>query len=388
MTPATALRSPNEPVSSPLPVSARHGIRVMHLLWRLGVAGTEVGVVKLSNALASRGFETCICSFVAPIGLEDVVDPRVEVCNLAHRDGTSARLIWRLSRIMRRVRPDILHTHSWGTLCEGMLAAKLAGIERIVHGEHGTLESRPLNLHVQRWAWRRANQVLSVSSRLAEHISTQVGFPLDRIRVIRNGVDLERFSPGDRRAARMALGLEPHRKFVGTVGRLVPVKSQRTLIQAIAILASRQVDCSAILVGEGPLREPLKGLAAQLGVGHLVHLLGQRNDVHRVLPSLDVFALPSLSEGLSNTIIEAMATGLPVVSTRVGGADELVREGETGHLVPPDDPQALADALARILTSGEHAVQMGSQSLKRARQQFGLDRMVSEYEELYLTLLR
>jgi glycosyltransferase involved in cell wall biosynthesis len=229
--------------------------------------------------------------------------------------------------------------------------------------------------------------VLSVSSRLAERIARDVGFPLERIKVIRNGVDLSRFKPGDRAAARAALGLPLDGLVIGTVGRLVPVKDQRTLLDALSLVRNHRVVFSAVLTGTGPLRDTLVAHSNALGLGD-VSFLGNRFDVERVLAAYDVFVLSSESEGLSNTIQEAMACGLPVVATRVGGADELVDENRSGFLVPPRDPPALAEAILCLALDRSRRESMGAAGRRRAEACFGLDNMVREYETMYLNLAR
>ena len=225
------------------------------------------------------------------------------------------------------------------------MAARLARVPHVVHGEHGTMEVRPRNLRMQRWLWPRTDGVLSVSSRLAERMAAQVGFDLARIRVIPNGVDTGRFTPASRDSARAAFGLTADDVVIGTAGRLVPVKDQATLIGSLAALRSKGLRFTCVIAGDGPLHEALTAQSAAAGLADSVRFLGARNDIERVLAACDIFVLSSVSEGMSNTILEAMATGLPVVATRVGGADELVEEGTSGLLVSPQAPQALAGAL-------------------------------------------
>jgi glycosyltransferase involved in cell wall biosynthesis len=170
------------------------------------------------------------------------------------------------------------------------------------------------------------------------------------------------------------------------VGRLVPVKDHATLLEAVALLKRDGVDATLVVSGDGPLREPLLAKAAGLGIQDQVRLLGHRKDVEVVLAALDVFVLSSVSEGLSNTILEAMATGLPVVATRVGGADELVRESETGLLVAPGSPREMAATLGRILTNPSSGQAMGAAGRDRVEAEFALSTMVQRYEALYLDL--
>jgi glycosyltransferase involved in cell wall biosynthesis len=225
-----------------------------------------------------------------------------------------------------------------------------------------------------------------VSSRLAETMARTTGFPADGIRVIRNGVDLSRFTSADRTEARRLLNLAPGEIAIGTAGRLVPVKDQALLLQALAILARRGAQFTGVIAGDGPLRAQLESQAAALGIAARVKFLGHRPDVERVYAALDLFVLSSKSEGLSNTILEAMASGRPVVATRVGGADELIEEDTTGVTVPPSRPEDLAAAIERFLRDPALLASMGAAARERALTRFALERMVREYTSVYCEL--
>jgi sugar transferase (PEP-CTERM/EpsH1 system associated) len=343
----------------------------------------EHGVVKLVNGLDATRVQSAVCSTKPAGTLKDLLAPNVPLFELRRRDGNDPKLVWALYRLFVRERPDIVHTHAWGTLLEGLLAARLARVPVVIHGEHGTLQLRPHQRWLQRRGWSAADRVLSVSSRLAERITRETGFPLERIRVIRNGVDIERFGRVERSSARAILRLPADQPTLVTVGRLVPVKDHETLLQAMAQLRRDGVLPTLAIAGDGPLLEPLKARAAALGLDAQVRFLGHRPDVEVVLGAADVFVLSSESEGLSNTILEAMASGLPVVATRVGGADEMVRPGQTGYLVAPHSPQGLADALASLVRSPRVRQAMGTAGRRRVEAEFSLAAMVSRYEAMY-----
>ena len=312
--------------------------------------------------------------------------PRVKFFEFNRRDGNDPKLVASLYGLIRRERPDVLHTHAWGTLCEGVIAGKLAGVPCIVHGEHGTMELKPRNLWVQRNVWRFVDRVLSVSSELAERMAKETGFPRQAITVIRNGVDLSRFGSIDRGAARTRLGLGAEEYAIGTVGRLVPVKDQLSLLRAVAILRARGLTCRVLIAGEGPLEQELKQAAASLGIDDKVHFLGARDDVPAIMAALDVFTLTSRSEGLSNTILEAMASSLPVVATDVGGNVELVVDGLTGVLVPAETPEKTAAALAGLWADVDGRRRMARAARERAESEFSLSGMIRHYESLYTTV--
>jgi sugar transferase (PEP-CTERM/EpsH1 system associated) len=361
-------------------------VRVMHVVYRLQAGGMEYGVLKIVNALDRRRVQSSVCSTTPATDVKTLLRPDVPLFEFHRRHGNDARLVLDLLRLFRRERPDIVHTHSWGTLLEGLAAARIAGVPKFVHGEHGTLQLRSYQRTLQRFAWSRADLVLSVSSRLAERMTDATGFPMSRITTIRNGVNVERFATTRRRDARATLNLPDSVVAVGTVGRLVPVKDQATLIRAIARLRSQSVDATLFIAGDGPLRGELEALASAERIAPHVQFLGHRPDVEAVLAALDIFVLCSLSEGLSNTILEAMASGVPVVSTSVGGADELVQPGVTGLLVPAAQPEALASALAILCASPVRRREMGDAGRTRARIEFSVGRMVRSYEDAYVRL--
>jgi sugar transferase (PEP-CTERM/EpsH1 system associated) len=361
-------------------------VRVMHVMHQLGFGGMELGVVKLVNALDRTRITSSICSCQPATAAKGRLAGHVSLIELERRAGNDPALVGRLYRAFKRERPDIVHTHAWGTLVEGLVAARLARVPVVVHGEHGTLQTKPHQRWVQRLAWGRVNAVLSVSSRLSERMAREVRFAIERIRTIPNGVDLARFRGGDRDAARLALGIPREAVVVGTVGRLVPVKDQRSLVSAAAALRACLADLQVLLVGDGPLRDDLDRQIQALGLGPVVRLLGTRADIEHVLPAFDVFVLPSLSEGMSNTIQEAMGSGLPVVATDVGGARELVVPGETGLLVPAGDPDALASALLSLAQAPAQRAAMGAAARRRAEAVFSLERMIGDYERVYLEL--
>ena len=361
-------------------------LKVMHILYMLRMGGTENGVVKIANGLFGAGVVSSICSCQPADALKHRLRAEVRLFEFNRRNRNDPWFVLQLARLLRRERPDIVHTHSWGTLCEGLIAARIAGVPRVVHGEHGTMEMRSWNLRVQRLAWERADCVLSVSSRLAEKMAHAVRYPVDRIRVIRNGLDTTRFSPARREAARRRLGIAPDALVIGTVGRLVPVKDQAGLLRALALLKAQHTKFRAVIAGDGPLRTDLVALAASLGLDDRVEFIGERTDVEDVLASFDIFVLSSVSEGLSNTILEAMASGVPVIATRVGGAEELVDDGRTGLLIQPSSVEQLAEALHRLALSLSEREEMGRAGRLRAEHAFALPVMLAGYESLYREL--
>jgi sugar transferase (PEP-CTERM/EpsH1 system associated) len=225
-------------------------------------------------------------------------------------------------------------------------------------------------------------EFVTVSGDLARWLVEEVRVPARKVRTIYNGVDAERFAPGNRTVARQALGIPPDWAVAGTVGRLDPVKDQAGLIHAFAQVASIGKG-ALVIAGDGPSRRQLEAVIGELRLGERVRLLGERDDVASILRALDVFVLPSIGEGISNAILEAMATGLPVIATRVGGNGELVKDGLTGRLIEPRRPEALAEALTDYFANPARARAHGAAGRERAISEFGLERMLAGYVALY-----
>jgi len=355
----------------------------MHLVYTLRTGGMERNVVKVTNALNPARIQGSVCSCTQADGLKRELLPRVTLIELNRRPGTDVRFIGALTRVLREHRPDILHTHSWGTLCEGLVSARLAGVPIVIHGEHGTLQLRAAQRVVQRFGWGCVAQVTAVSRELAVRMHEATGFPIDRILVIPNGLDLHSFDTADRNEMRAALGLTPDDVVVGTAGRLVPVKNVPMFLAAFAQARRQLGTLRGLVVGDGPLRNELKELALALGLQDAVRFLGHRDDMAAVMRALDVFVLSSDSEGLSNTIMEAMAGRVAVVATDVGGNAELVEAGVTGLLVPPKDADSLGRAIVRVSEEPDLRQRMADAGRSRVQAEFGLTRMIQRYEELY-----
>ena len=264
------------------------------------------------------------------------------------------RLVAQLTARLRTLRPDGVIVHHIGPMIYGGTAARLARVPRILHVEHDAWHyesSRRRALSGLFFKLVRPSRV-AVSQEIATKVASY--FPGRAVNVIAPGVDMDLFRPRDRAAARVRLGMATDVPLIGTSGRLVPVKSQATLIEALALLR-REPNLKLsplpqlVIVGEGPERGALHALAVERGVAGAVHLLGHRDDLAEVLPSFDIYSLPSLNEGLPRGVLEAQAVGLPVVASNVGALADAVCP-ETGRLVPAGDAPALAAALADLIT--------------------------------------
>ncbi|HRZ59779.1 MAG TPA: TIGR03088 family PEP-CTERM/XrtA system glycosyltransferase [Rubrivivax sp.] len=378
------------------PSAARPADRplVAHVVYRFDTGGLENGVVNLINHLPESAYRHVV------IALTEVTDfaqriRRSDVrCIALHKPpGQTWWLYPRLLRLLRELRPAIVHTRNLAAL-EVQPAAWLAGVPVRIHGEHGRdvgdLDGSNRALQRLRRLYRPfVHHYLALSRDLQRYLIDKVRVPADRITQVYNGVDLQRYQPNGGRPRPIAgCPFDPARHWlVGTVGRMQTVKDQPTLARAFVRALQREPALRGrlrlVLVGDGPLRAQCAAVLAEAGMAELAWLPGERADVPAVMGGLHAFALPSLAEGVSNTILEAMASGLPVAATAVGGNVELVEEGATGLLVPAADPDALAGALIALAADPGRAAAMGSAGRAAAEARFSLDAMVATYREVY-----
>jgi len=298
------------------------------------------------------------------------------------------RQVNRLLAFMRRVRPDVVNPHLFRSTAVAAPVARVAGIRGVVETYHGREAWRqgPLRggFAADRLVARLVTRVIAVSRGAADFLVRGKGYPADKIVVIPNGRDLTRFVPGSHRdAVRKELGIDRGAPVVGVVGRLETQKGHVFLIDAWPDVMRAHPDARLLLVGEGSLREPLAAQARRRGVADSVMFTGYRADVPRILDAIDVLALPSLHEGMPLTVIEAAAAGRPVVATAVDGTPEVVREGQTGHLVPASDPPALARALLALLGDPAEASRMGREACRWAHERFDIDVHVEATARVY-----
>ena len=346
----------------------------------------EAGVMKLVTGCDPQRVVADVASLERARAFQDQFTGDRRLHELSRRNAFDLGMMRALARIMRQRQVDVVHTHAWGTLVEGRLAARLAGVKHFIHGEHGTMQLKPLNVRLQRVLWRRADRLLTVSNELAERLVARVGVSRDLITVVPNGVDTTRFGTVTREAARAALSLPADAFVVVCIGRLVPVKNYPLLLDAASALKAAGVAAQFLIAGDGPLRSDFERRIAADRLTDSVRLLGVRNDTPVLLAAADAFALTSHSEGMSNTILEAMAAGRPVVATRVGGNPELVQDGLTGMLVSPDGRAELVAALRSLLADRAAAEAMGRRGRERVEREFSLAGMINRYTAIYETV--
>ncbi len=365
---------------------------ILHVIHHLVIGGMENGLVNLINSIPASKFRHAIAC------VEDYSDFRrriarddVEVFALNRSRVGLWAMRRELYRLCRRMRPQIVHTRGMSGL-DALLPSRLAGTPSHVHGEHGW-DVHDLHGSSSKPIWLRRlhspliDRYITVSNHLQRYLIERVGVRPSRITQIYNGVDTARFVPGSGKPtnALPAGFADGDSIVVGTVGRLQLVKDQATLIRAFARLAARPSGARLrlVIVGGGPLSSQLQALVAELGIQKQTWFPGALADVRPVMQCFDVFVLSSLSEGISNTILEAMATGLPVVATAVGGNLELVTDRCTGRFFEPGDVAQLVNLLDEYATNAPQRREHAGLARKRAEEVFGLPVMVENYQRVY-----
>lgn len=373
---------------------SRDALQIVHVVYSFRVGGLENGVVNLINRLPSDRFQHRIISLTrSDPAFAGRLQQSVECIDLDKQPGHGLKLFAQMRTLLRALRPDVVHTRNLAAL-EMALPAWAAGVPVRIHGEHGRDVEDPVG-DVKKYQWMRrayrpfVTHYVALSRDLENYLVSRVGVPQRRVTRICNGVDHRRFMSSSTRAlpADAPFGNDGH-CIVGTVGRMQAVKNHLGLVRAFARLRSGGDEAAQrlrlVIVGDGPVRPQVEALVDELGLREVVWLAGERSDVPALMQGMDVFVLPSLAEGISNTVLEAMASGLPVIASDVGGNPELVDAGVTGFLVPPADTEAWADAMRRLAT-GDAASRMGQAARLRVEQEFSLDRMVRQYQALYET---
>jgi sugar transferase (PEP-CTERM/EpsH1 system associated) len=379
---------------------------IAHIIHRLDVGGMENGLVNLINQMPPQTYRHAIlCMTDYTAFSERLRRDDVELYALHKREGKDLGVHARLWRLLRQLRPDIVHTRNLATL-ETQLTATAAGVRARVHGEHGwdvgdADGTNPRNRRLRRLVRPLVNQYIGLSRHQMGYLAEQIGVPHARLNQIYNGVDTGRFHPpasGDARRALLPLNFASSNAIppapvpsqpliIGAVMRMQAVKAPLELARAFVHLRDLLPETFArlrlLLVGDGPLREAAAAILAEAGVAEQAWLPGARDDVPELMRAMDLFVVPSLAEGICNTILEAMATGLPVIATEVGGNPDLVQPGVTGSLVPAADPEALAAALADYVSDPERCQREGQAARARAERDFSLAAMVQGYLHVY-----
>ncbi len=414
--------------------------RVLYVIEELSRGGAERVVVELARRIDRRRFEPYVCCLREKGAMAgDLKAANVPVFEMHKRRSIDLRMLVRLCRAIRSLKIDIVHTHLFTANAWGRLAARLAGVPRVVASEHSVDESRDgLRLLIDRALAACTDTVIAKADAVADFCRRRIGVNGGKPRVVPNGVDVSQYNRASRNAVRREMGVPENSILVATVGRLAAEKDHANLLRALAHIGKKQTGMVTVtnypsdpdgssgrgpgtggidpdlpgtglygsgeirrlatvtipercelqlvtwIVGEGPLEEELKKKARELGIDESVRFLGARDDVPRLLAAPDIFVISSRREGMPLSLLEAMASGLAVIVTAVGGCAEVVRHGHNGVVVPPANPLALARAVAELAGDAQKRAELGRNALKTAREKFSLQEAVRTIEKIYL----
>lgn len=366
---------------------------VVHVVHELAFGGLENGLVNLLNGpLGGQYRHAIVCLTRSTAFSQRLQRADIAIHELHKPPGKGLGVYPHLWRLLRRLRPAIVHTNNLAAL-ESQWIAALAGVKVRIHSEHGWNAADPRGANprhrlLRRWTDRWISRYIPVSRDIARWLVEDIGLPRDKVELVGNGVDTDRFTPAGPPPA--GVPWQPGDRVVGCVARMDPVKGPRVLMEAFAALVARQPAGAPRLwlawIGEGPERTTLETAAAALGVADQVWLPGARDDIPTLLRGFDVFALASLNEGISYTLLEAMSAGLPVVACAVGGNPEVVVDGVTGRLVPSGDVNRFADALADYVENALLRHQHGEAGREVVKNRFSMASMQVAYAAIYARL--
>lgn len=359
---------------------------VAHLIYRLDFGGLETLLVERINRMPASSYRhavLCLDGF-DPRFADRITRAGVEVIELRKRPGLSLETHFRVWQALRRIEPAILHTYNLPAV-EYALAGFLAGVPIRVNGAHGRDASDPYGANrLHNWLRRLMTPFYDCcyanSAAMLAWLRVTIGTPAHKTRLLDNGIDTERFNPAPRYDGNGAI-------VIGTVGRIDAVKDHATLVHAFLLLRERVPQLRhrlrLAIVGDGPLLPTIRALTVNEGIAHCAWLPGARTDIPTILRSWRVFANSSIAEGMPASVLEAMACALPVVATRVGGIVDAVGDGETGRLVPPSDPRALADALEPYVRDAALGRWHGAAGRDKVVRHYSMGAMVAAYESMY-----
>ncbi len=358
--------------------------RVLYVITELDIGGAERTLCELARRLDRQRFAPQVACLTGEGPLvEPLRDSGVPVHLLGACCKADLRALWRLHRLLREA--DLAHSFLFHANLLTRLAAVRTPARAVISSARVTEPDRPHRRTLDRLTHRLVNAEVCVSSGVRDWL-IEGGLPAEKLVVIPNGVDVERFA-GRGSAFKSELGIAPEAPLVTTIGRLTEQKGIDDFIQAAAKLHHAARGTHFLIVGEGALRPDLGAQAEQLGLGSAITFLGFRSDVPDILRATDLFVLASRWEGMPNALLEAMAAGVPAIGTRVEGTEDVIQDGETGLLVAPRDPRALAEAMKSLLTDRDRAQTLGRAAREHVRTHFSLDAMVHRHEDLYERLL-
>ncbi len=369
-------------------------LRILHVQHSLGAGGMENGVVNVANILVHQGFEFHVCCLAYRGEFAGRMPDPGKVHVLAKPNRFAPKAALHLASILRQVRPHVIHTHNIGSLIYTAFATFFGHTYPILHGEHHQPPdpsgiSSVLSRLRRSWVYGAASRIHTVSHALRDHF-LRLGFDPDKTLALVNGVDTAHFSPGDRSIARAAVGLPLHAPVILVVGRLVASKRHDLLFQAFESVLRRSPDAVLCVVGggEGPEADRIRSLAASFPAPSQIRIEGFRPDPLPYYRAADILAVPSVTEGLSNAVLEAMSCGLPVLANDACGNRDVIDSGDTGVVADLEEADSLAACLTALMDDRESLATMGRRARESVVARFSLGRMAASYGHVYRLLAR
>lgn len=353
----------------------------------------ENGIVNIINGLNTEKYFHLICSLTKERQFEERIRvPNYTIVDLNKKEGNDITIPFKLRKAFREHNIRIVHLRGWPTLIEGILGSKLANAKKIIYGFHGKsydeLSSYKRRRHyAEKIGIMLVDKVITLAEPMKEELCARFGVNSDMVQIIHNGVNIEHFSHReDIKETKRELGIEEDDFVIGSVGRLDPVKNYITLIQAFELFTDKFIKSKLIIVGDGSERSLLKKAVSGTRVSNNIIFAGYQSSVRRFLQIMDIYVQTSLYEGFSNTIVEAMAAGLPVIATDVGGNRVLIDDGINGFLIRPKQPDILFSKLSALKNDISLLRDMSQRCRQSTREKYSLERMIKEYDRCYNNL--
>ncbi|MFA5145950.1 MAG: glycosyltransferase [Candidatus Omnitrophota bacterium] len=366
----------------------RRKIKIGFVNYSLNVGGIETLILEICKRLNRSVFEPCIFVFEKDGKLKDeYLRSGIGVIEVSKKERFDILLPFRLSKILREENISIVHTHNPTNWLYGGIAARLAGLP-LIHTEHTTTDYD--SYHVKRWEfieWALAKftrRITAVAGSVKTHMIKRSGINSKKIEVVYNAIETERFDTGaNKEKMRGELSIRQDEFVIGNIARFYENKDHQTLLRAFKLVLEKIPNVYLLLIGDGPLKYKIESFAGELKIPARIKFLGNRRDIPQLLKMMDLFVLSSKREGLPIVLLEAMASGLPIVATDVDGNGELVLHEETGFVVPPADPKELSAAILNLLTDRSKAKRMAARGKERVKNHFTFNSMVEKYEKIY-----
>lgn len=363
-------------------------IRILHLVLSLDTGGLENGVVNIINGLDDSRYTSILCCIKHSGDLISRINKDIKIIELNHYSGIEYGAIKNLKKIILEEDIDIIHTRNYKPYMFGFIAGRLLSNVALIHSEHG--KDYPfdrIKMFIQRICSHFTNGIIALSSDIKSNMVKHIGIKSSKIKVIINGVDTNKFSPSPRNSdLTREFDIEEDNIVIGAVGRMVTVKSYPELLLSVRNAKSAGAKIKLIIVGDGPELMAIKDLARQYGLSNDVCFAGNRNDIDEILHLFDIYVLTSTNEGLSNTLLEAMSSAIPVVVSRVGGNAEIVNSDRVGYTYSSGDHNELTAKLLALSEDKEMRRQLAENARKHIIQNYSLDVMIRNYADMYTSV--